>query len=118
MLKNGVPPRVEMKAVTDLYPSQTIRMLNTTKLDTLQVNFVHHGLKEPVLVYHYNNRWYIINGHHRVVSLYRMGLQTIPCIALSKEFTLGYTLDDVKYVTNSMIYDWEELLGFRFSQAG
>ncbi len=46
-------------------------------------------IREPILVYYYNNKYYVIDGHNRVCSKLLRGMEDIEAIVFTLDTMIG-----------------------------
>ena len=81
-------------------PTKGIRDINMDIVDKYAESYTSQGKPElmPVLVSKRNNKWFIIDGHHRYLASIKAGFH------LPKEVTEAEFVDEVEY------YPWEALI--------
>ena len=83
--------------IKDLIPTERGRTWRDTteRVAELIVSIKHEGLQKPISVYKINEKYYVINGHHRLEAMKRLGYKEIPVKELFTEElrTNGYTSD-------------------------
>lgn len=56
----------------------------TDKVAKLMVSIREDGLQKPISIFIYNEKYYVIDGHHRLEALKRLGYEDIPINELSE----------------------------------
>lgn len=102
-----------------MYPTQTVRNTNMDRVHEYE-NLLNEGNDIPVvMVLEDANRIYVFDGHHRVYACANLGKNMIPYAIVGKTGDiLPNGIAVTCYVRNECnltnIYDWEDMLGFRY----
>jgi CMP/dCMP kinase len=100
-----------------LLPTQSINELNDIAYE-LTDNGVQKN--QPIAVFVCNGFIYIRDGHQQTIAKHKAGCDLIPAKILTEEPTdelsVGFSANDVaNNVSLSILHDWENALGFKYS---
>lgn len=91
--------KVKLFDFHNLIPTQSVRECNQKYIESIDLNNI-----EPITIVKKNNFYWIKDGHHRAIKLFKEG-KRIPCIIENSEIL------DMKV---SNMYDWEDAFKFRY----
>lgn len=105
----------------NLVPTQSVRELASGSFDVVENSMLLSGFdtSKPILTLYVDHVFYILDGHARTAAALRLGTKFVPSIvgaSNSEPYIRG--LSARQYVKDavhdSLIYDWEDTVGFRY----
>lgn len=87
--------------------------MSNKQLDKLIKNIRAEGIKDPLTVTEFENRLYILDGHHRALAAPRAGVAQVPINRVKLPFGAYKTPADLTFTPG----DWGHCLSRRDSQA-
>ena len=102
-----------------LYPTESLSMIKENKIQFYMNCFQNNIKTEDIEVFYFDNKYYILNGHHKMLAANRMHLPEVPIkvVDLSK---ISFWRENKNIIRNfeaigmTALYDFEAVGGFHF----
>lgn len=103
-----------------MFPTQGVRSINEDRVREYEEVINAGDIISDVWVLEVSNNMYIFNGHHRVYACAKLGVNMVPYAIVGKDNgVLPNGIPVSNYIksecTLTRFYDWEDMLGFRYS---
>jgi predicted cytidylate kinase len=105
----------------NLVPTHGIKDLNRARLNAIEREISGSGLdpSRPIAVLYVGHMFYLVDGHLRTMAAFNSGTRFVPAIIAASNndpYLSGLTAHQyVKdAVSDALVYDWEEAIGFRY----
>jgi cytidylate kinase len=105
-----------------IYPTESCRVLETPATAAVLDEIREHGFDRasPISVAYARPFFYAIDGHRRLSAAIRLGLQLVPCtLAAEGDESVAGEASATEFLeaeaSPSLLYDWEDAHGFRFT---
>jgi cytidylate kinase len=107
----------------NLVPTQGVRESARDQFSIVEKSIQSHGFDfaKPILTLYVGHVFYVLDGHVRTAAAVRSGTKFVPCtVGASNNEPYIRGLSAQQYVKDavhdSLIYDWEDAVGFRYQE--